>query len=194
MIASLRGAVAARYADHVVLEVAGVGYRVFVSLTTLSALPEDGEPAHLHVHMIVREDLLQLYGFSTEEERETFRALIKVKDVGPKVARTILSVPASELAHAVETGNVAWLQRLPGVGKRIAERLTVELRGKLGAVSGLSAAAAVEAGAAGELTRALSSLGYRPTEIARVTKKLRPRLDAGEPLEVLLREAFKVVR
>ena len=199
MIASLRGVVAARYADHVVLEVGGVGYRVFVSLTTLSTLPEDSEPTHLHVHTLVRDDLINLFGFATEEERATFRALIKVKGVGPKVARTILSVPPSELAQAVEAGNVAWLNRLPGVGKRIAERLTMELKGRLGAAAG-SAAAAVASGAgsqvgvSGELGRALASLGYRPTEVARVAKKLKPRIDAGDPVDELLRQAFKVVR
>jgi len=202
MIASLRGVVAERHSDHVVLDVGGVGYRVFVSLTTLSDLPPNSEAVRLYIHTLVREDAFHLFGFSTEEERETFRALVKVKDIGPKLARTILGVPAAQLAQAVAAGDVAWLKRLPGVGPRIAERLVVELRGKLG-VPGVSGPSATptpllgpgeEGGVRQDLSRALSSLGYRPAEIERITKKLKARIEAGAALEELIREALEVAR
>ncbi len=200
MIASLRGVAAERHADHVVVDVGGVGYRVFVSLTTLSDLPGNGEVVRLYIHTLVREDTFHLYGFSTEEERETFRALVKVKDVGPKVARTILGVPANQLAQAVAAGDVAWLKRLPGVGPRIAERLVVELRGKLGAAARSTPLPSPllgpgeEGGVRQDLCRALASLGYRPAEVERVVKKLRPRIEGGASLEELIRDALEVAR
>ena len=200
MIAFLRGRLAARYPDHVVIDVSGVGYRVFVSLTTASALGEVGADVTVHVHTLVREDVLQLFGFDTEEERTAFRALIKVKDIGPKVARTILGVPADELARAVAMGDIAWLQRIPGVGKRIAERLSVELKDKLGG-PGAQALPQVTApggtplgGTLRDLSDALLALGYRPAAIQTVLRKLHKEAEAGASLEVLIKRALQVVR
>ena len=137
MIALVAGEVAARRADHVVVSCAGVGYRLVVSAETLRYVPAVGRPVTLHAHLVVRDDALALYGFATEEERELFLALIGVQGVGPKVALAVLSGgPARELLAAVARGDAARLQAVPGIGKRTAERIVVELREKVGAPEG----------------------------------------------------------
>ena len=134
MIALVSGDVAVRRPDHVVIDTAsGVGYRLNVSAHTLRQVPAVGGEVRLHTHLVVREDGMTLYGFATEEERDLFLALVGVQSVGPKVALAILSgAPPRELAAAVAAGDAARLQAAPGVGKRTAERIVVELREKLG--------------------------------------------------------------
>ncbi|HEX4344300.1 MAG TPA: Holliday junction branch migration protein RuvA [Solirubrobacteraceae bacterium] len=132
MIALVRGAVAVRRADHVVLETAGVGYRLAVSAETLRRVPPVGQTVTLHSHLIVRDDAIMLYGFATEQERDLFLALIGVQSVGPKVALAVLSGGTPrELVTALASGDVARLQAVPGIGKRTAERIIVELREKV---------------------------------------------------------------
>ena len=134
MIALLRGEVAVRRADHVVVLAGGVGYRLAVSAETLRHVPALGKPVTLHSHLVVRDDALALYGFATEQERDLFLALIGVQSVGPKVALAVLSGGTPrELLTAVASGDVARLQAVPGIGKRTAERIVVELREKVGA-------------------------------------------------------------
>jgi Holliday junction DNA helicase RuvA len=133
VIALLSGEVAVRRADHVVVSCGGVGYRLSVSAETLRHVPRVGEPAALHTHLIVRDDALLLYGFATEEERDLFLLLIGVQSVGPKMALAALSGgPPRELLGAVAAGDTARLQAVPGIGKRTAERIVVELREKVG--------------------------------------------------------------
>ena len=133
MIALVAGEVAVRRADHVVIACGGVGYRLNVSAETLRHVPRVGEPASLHAHLIVRDDALLLYGFATEEERDLFLLLIGVQSVGPKMALAVLSGgPPRELLGAVAAGDTARLQAVPGIGKRTAERIVVELREKVG--------------------------------------------------------------
>jgi Holliday junction DNA helicase RuvA len=133
VIALLSGEVAVRRADHVVVACGGVGYRLSVSAETLRHVPRVGEPASLHTHLIVRDDALLLYGFATEEERDLFLLLIGVQSVGPKMALAVLSGgPPRELLGAVAAGDTARLQAVPGIGKRTAERIVVELREKVG--------------------------------------------------------------
>ena len=133
MIALVTGEVAVRRADHVVVACGGVGYRLGVSAETLRHVPRVGEPASLHTHLIVRDDALLLYGFATEEERDLFLLLIGVQSVGPKMALAVLSGgPPRELLSAVAAGDTARLQAVPGIGKRTAERIVVELREKVG--------------------------------------------------------------
>ena len=135
MIALLSGEVAVRRPDHVVVSCSGVGYRLSVSAETLAKVPAAGKPATLHTHLIVRDDALLLYGFATEAERDLFLLLIGVQGVGPKVALAVLSGGAPrELLAAVAAGDTARLQSVPGIGKRTAERIVVELREKVGAV------------------------------------------------------------
>jgi Holliday junction DNA helicase RuvA len=136
VIALLTGEVAVRRTDHVVISCAGVGYRLATSAETLRHVPAIGKPATLHTHLIVRDDALQLYGFATEEERDLFLMLIGVQSVGPKVALAVLSGGSPrELLRAITAGDTASLQATPGIGKRTAERIIVELREKVGAVS-----------------------------------------------------------
>ena len=132
MIALLRGEVAVRRADHVVVLAGSVGYRAAVSAHTLAHVPAVGEHVTLHAHLIVRDDALTLYGFHSEQERELFLMLLGVQSVGPKVALAVLSGgPPRELLAAVAAGDCARLQAVPGVGKRTAERIIVELREKV---------------------------------------------------------------
>jgi Holliday junction DNA helicase RuvA len=134
MIALLAGEVTVRRADHVVVACGGVGYKLAVSAETLKQVPAAGRPATLHTHLIVRDDALLLYGFATEAERDLFLLLIGVQGVGPKVALAVLSGGSPrELLAAVAAGDFARLQAVPGVGKRTAERIVVELREKVGA-------------------------------------------------------------
>ncbi len=134
MIALVAGDVAVRRGDHVVIETAsGVGYRLAVSAETLRHVPAVGSAISLHTHLIVRDDALQLYGFATEEERDLFLLLIGVQSVGPKVAQAVLSGgPPRELLRALAAGDAARFQAVPGIGKRTAERIIVELREKAG--------------------------------------------------------------
>jgi holliday junction DNA helicase RuvA len=134
MIALLEGRVAVRRADHVVIACGGVGYRLAVSAETLRHIPRVGKDATVYTHLIVRDDALLLYGFATEEERDLFLLLIGVQAVGPKMALAVLSGgPPREVLGAVAAGDTARLQAAPGIGKRTAERIVVELREKVGA-------------------------------------------------------------
>jgi Holliday junction DNA helicase RuvA len=133
MIALVSGTVAVRRSDHVVVDCGGVGYRLAVSGETLRHVPAVGHDVVLHSHLVVRDDALALFGFATEEERELFLMLLSVQSVGPKVALAVLSGgPPRELLGAVAAGDTARLQSAPGVGKRTAERIVVELREKVG--------------------------------------------------------------
>jgi Holliday junction DNA helicase RuvA len=144
MIASVRGEVMVRRPDHVVLEAGGVGYRLAVSAETLKAVPSRGKQATLHAHLVARDDSLSLYGFGSEEERDLFLHLTSVSGIGPKVAIAILSGGAPrELLRAIAAGDAKRFQTAPGVGKRTAERLIVELREKV----------------AGELTEGIPAAG-----------------------------------
>lgn len=133
MIASLRGTVVTRRPDAVVVECAGVGYRLAVSAHTLQKVPATGEEAFLHSHLIMRDDGMQLYGFATEDERDLFLLLLGVQGVGPKVALAVLSGGTTgELLNAIAAGDAKRFQAVPGIGKRTAERVIVELREKVG--------------------------------------------------------------
>jgi holliday junction DNA helicase RuvA len=133
MIALISGEVAVRRGDHVVVSCGGVGYRLSVSAETLRHVPRVGESVTLHAHLVVRDDALSLYGFATEEERDLFLLLLGVPSVGPKMALAALSGgPPRELLAAVAAGDGARLQAVPGIGKRTAERIVVELREKVG--------------------------------------------------------------
>jgi Holliday junction DNA helicase RuvA len=134
VIALVSGTVAVRRVDHVVIDCGGVGYRLAVSAQTLRQVPAVGGKATLHSHLVVRDDALALFGFASEEERELFLMLLSVQSVGPKVALAVLSGgPPRELLAMLAAGDTARLQAVPGIGKRTAERIVVELREKVGA-------------------------------------------------------------
>jgi Holliday junction DNA helicase RuvA len=195
VIAQLTGLVAEKRQEEAVIDVGGVGYRVHLSATSLKALPPRGDRATLRVHTHVREDSIQLFGFATEEEEAVFKELIGVKNVGPRAAQNILSgIEARELATAVAQGDVARLTRVPGVGKKTAERLVVELKEKLIVLARAAAPPGRPAGGALEqLQQALVSLGYKPQQAEGAVEALRERAQ-GRPLDELLREALRLLR
>ena len=167
MIALISGKVAVRRGDHVVVDCGGVGYRLAVSAETLKHVPAVGRDVVLHTHLIVRDDALALYGFATEEERDLFLMLLGVQAVGPKVALAVLSgAPPRELLRVVAAGDAARLQAAPGVGKRTAERIIVELREKVGASLPEDSITVTRSDDPATLAReALLGLGYSAAEI-----------------------------
>jgi Holliday junction DNA helicase RuvA len=196
LIAHVAGTVADKRDGEVVVDVNGVGYRVHVSQSCLAAVPARGEKVLLRTYTHVREDALDLYGFVSEEEEAVFRELIGVKAVGPRAAQNILSgIEARELAVAVASADVARLTKVPGIGKKTAERLVVELKEKLVA---LAKSATPRPGARripllDQLEQALLGLGYRPQQASQAVEAVADRTE-GRALDELLREALKLLR
>ena len=190
MIAAVRGEVMVRRPDHVVIDANGVGYRLAVSSETLKSVPAAGSETFLHAELIAREDSLALYGFASEDERDLFRMLISVSGVGPKMAIAALSGGSSrELLRAIAAGDTKRFQAVPGIGKRTAERVIVELRDKVaGALEATSGAIAVaEEGDARSLARdGLVNLGYQPLEAEQLLDGLE-----GDDAEALLAGALR---
>jgi Holliday junction DNA helicase RuvA len=193
MIALVAGDVAVRRPDHVVIETAGgVGYRLAVSAETLRQVPGVGRRVSLHTHLVVRDDALSLYGFATEEERELFLALIGVQSVGPKVALAVLSGGTPrELVGAVVAGDVARLQSVPGIGKRTAERIVVELREKVGVEADVSEPITVTRGddPRNVARDGLLELGFQAAEVQELLAAAE-----GETAEELLASALRGAR
>jgi Holliday junction DNA helicase RuvA len=184
MIAAVRGEVLVRRPDHVVLDAGGVGYRLAVSSETLKAVPAAGSDAFLHAELIARDDSLALYGFSSEEERDLFRLLITVSGVGPKVAIATLSGGSTrDLLRAIAAGDAKRFQAVPGIGKRTAERIIVELREKVaGALEEEVAVGPGEEGGARAMARdGLVNLGYAPPE----AEQLLDGVEGSEPEELV---------
>jgi len=196
VIARLSGTVAEKGADFAVVDVGGVGYLVHLSAVSLAALPPQGEEATLRTFTNVRQDAIDLFGFATEEEEAVFRALIDVKGVGPRAAQNILSgIQARDLAQAIAQGDVARLTKVPGVGKKTAERLVVELKEKLALLARAAgpAKAAPGAGALEQLRTALVNLGYKQPQADSAVDALREGAE-GRKLDELVREALKLLR
>lgn len=192
MIALVRGEVAVRRADHVVvLTSSGVGYRLAVSAETLRHVPAIGQPVTLHCHLVVRDDALALYGFFNEEERDLFLALIGVQSVGPKVALAVLSGGTPrELVRALASGDVARLTAVPGIGKRTAERIVVELREKVGGAALEEEIVITRADSPQRLARdGLVELGFSLVEADEALRDL-----AGDSPEALIAQALQAVR
>lgn len=198
MIGRIRGKLLEKQAPDLVVDVSGVGYEIHAPMTTIYQLPALGENVELFTHLIVREDAHLLYGFASLQERSLFRALIKVNGVGPKLALTILSgMDVQDFVRCVRDGDTAGLVRLPGVGKKTADRLLIEMRDQLRDwhVDGL----AVTAGSAQlpmhsndyllEAESALISLGYKPQEATRMIAAVKN--DAATSSEELIRAALK---
>lgn len=197
MIGRLRGRVVAKQAPELLLEVGGVGYEVLAPMTTFYRLGAMGEEVVLHTHLVVREDAHLLFGFATAEERTLFRELIKVNGIGPKLALAILSgIEGEAFVRCVQDGDTATLTRIPGVGKKTAERLVVEMRDRLKAIGEV----AVKGGAPSFITAApstpaqdaqsaLEALGYKPAEAARAVAAVAR--EEGLRSEELIRRALK---
>ncbi|HEX3238701.1 MAG TPA: Holliday junction branch migration protein RuvA [Solirubrobacterales bacterium] len=190
MIAAVRGEVMVRRADHVVIDAAGVGYKLAVSSETLKSVPAAGNGTFLHAELIAREDSLALYGFASEEERDLFRLLISVSGIGPKVAIATLSGGSPrDLLSAIAAGDAKRFQAVPGIGKRTAERIIVELREKVAGTleEGVALAALEGGGDARSLARdGLVNLGYAPLEAEQLLDGI-----SGDDPETLLASALR---
>lgn len=197
MIARLKGILDTLAADHAIIDVNGVGYLVFCSGRTLSALGAAGDQVSLNIETHVREDHIHLYGFSTAAEKESFTLLQSVQGVGAKLALQILSAfPVEELTRAIAQGDVTGLTRAPGVGKKLAQRLTTELKDKVGAMpisaaTGATAAAPVKAGAEAEALSALINLGYRRMEAETALMRAADAAGDGTTVETLITAGLK---
>lgn len=198
MIGQLRGRLLWKQPPWVAIDVNGVGYEVEVPMSTFYALPAAGEALTLITHLAVREDAHLLFGFASHAERQLFRDLIKVNGVGARLALTILSgTSVDDFVATVRDGDSTRLTRLPGVGKKIAERLVVEMRDRLGRSSESAGGAAAPGAAAAdsaeaEAREALVALGYKPAEAARLLRAVaEPGLNSEELIRRALRSAVK---
>lgn len=194
MIARLEGVLTEKSPDGVVLDVHGVGYDVRVPLSTFFELPDEGKVVRLRIHTHVREDALSLYGFLSETERALFRLLLSTSGVGPKLALAILSgLPVPKLVAALRSGDLAALTGIPGVGKKTAERIALELREKtLGLEVDLRPERAPASDTAAAAESALANLGYPRPHAERAVKKALEALPEGASLESLIKEALRV--
>lgn len=185
MIASVTGVVLVRRPDYVVIEAAGVGYRLAVSAETLRSVPARGKQATLQTHLVLRDDQISLYGFASEGEHDLFLMLISVSGVGPKVALAVLSGgPVRELLSAIAAGDGKRFQAVPGIGKRTSERIIVELRERVAGELEADAMAAVDGADASPRSQAregLLHLGYTPVE----AEKLLDRVSGESPEELI---------
>lgn len=200
MIGRIRGVLIEKSPAQALVECSGLGYEVDIPFTTFFHLPDSGEEITLHTHFVVREDAQSLFGFSARIERDLFRLLIKVNGVGPKLALAILSgLDANQFIQCVEAKDVNSLVKLPGVGKKTAERLLIEMADRIGQLEG-QFAVATEAGSKGALApvaadsaveeaeSALIALGYKPQEASKVVSKVA---EDGMSREDLIRQALK---
>lgn len=195
MIAHLNGTLIERTPSRVILDVGGVGYEVLVSVATFAQLPQLGERCTLAIYTNVREDAIQLFGFAGAREKGLFEKLITVSGIGPKLAQSILSgVTPEDLAAAIRQSNLARLTAIPGIGKKTAERVVVELRDKLAAEpeAGAAAPASAVTGAAEDVLSALVNLGYsQPVAEKAVQRALNRTPEAG--FDRLFKECMKLI-
>lgn len=195
MIGFLRGRLAAKHPPALVIDVGGVGYELEAPMSTFYELPEVGTELQLYTHLVVREDAHLLYGFASEGERRLFRDLLRVSGVGPKIGLALLSgMNVEAFLLCIESQDVESLVRVPGIGRKTAERLVVEMRDRIRALEEAPAAAARAAGGsaagpAAEAFAAMVALGYRPVEVTRLLKQV----DAQDlTTEDIIREALKL--
>ena len=196
MIAHLRGKLLTRHPNLVILETAGVGYSVTVSVPTFSQLPSLGSEVALHVHTHVREDQLALYGFIRPEEKQLFEKLITVSGIGPKLAITILSgMPADEMINAIRSNDLARLTKIPGVGRKTAERMVLELRDKLVPVDGTDQVQAISSLSATQedVLSALMNLGFQRPAAEKALSQTAKNSGGAESFDVLFRGALGLI-
>lgn len=194
MIGKLTGLLAEKQPPNLLLDVNGVGYEIEAPMSTIYDLPHLGEKISLFIHLVIREDAHLLYGFLTRRERECFRQLIKISGVGPRIALAILSgMSPDELARAIQMEDTAAMARVPGIGKKTAERLILELRGKLGAdLSDLPAGTiAAPASAQSDIISALMALGYNEREAVAAVKALPADVSVNDGIRQALKGLAK---
>ena len=186
MIGRLIGTLAEKSPPQLLIDVNGVGYEVDVPMSSFYNLPALGERVTLLTHFVVREDAQILFGFLTHDERATFRQLVKISGVGPRTALSILSgLSVNELAQAISLQETGRLVKVPGIGKKTAERLLLELKGKLG--DALAAPASVASSAQADILQALVALGYSDREAAAALKQLPPDASVGDGIKLALK-------
>lgn len=194
MIGCIRGRLTAKMPPHILLECGGVGYEIETPMSTFFGLPETGAEVFLHTHLLVREDAHVLFGFSTVDEKMLFRAVLKVSGVGAKIGLAILSaMSVRDFERCVRHEDVAMLTKIPGIGRKTAERLIIELRDRLGKTAAVPAVAGrtVESDARGEAFDALVALGYKPSEVQRLLGKLDVSEKSAEDIiRLALRQAI----
>ena len=198
MISQIKGTVLESTPLLVVLEAAGIGYEVHIPITTAEKVPTIGAECSLFVHSVYRDDSATLYGFATREDRDFYRLLIeKVSGIGPKIGISMLSRMSTEiLRSAIASSDVALLSKCPGIGKKTAERLVIELKDKVGLASTSSEATTGEVPASAEpstfqdAVASLMTLGYKPADADKLVRKAVSKLDANAPVDLLLREAL----
>jgi Holliday junction DNA helicase RuvA len=187
MIGRIHGKLAEKRPPQIVVDVQGVGYEIDVPMSTFYHLPAAGADVSLYTHMVVREDAHQLYGFATEAERHAFRQLLKISGVGARTALSVLSgLSVTDLRAAVTTQDGARLTKIPGIGKKTAERLLLELRDKLDGAA-LATSVSKDEGQASDVSNALLSLGYNEREAAWAIKQLPAGLNVAEGIRQSLR-------
>jgi Holliday junction DNA helicase RuvA len=193
MIGRLRGTLVAKHPPQIVVDCAGVGYEVDVPMSTLYALPATGQSVELFCHQVVREDAHLLFGFATDAERSTFRQLLKISGVGPKVALSLLSgLTVDELHQAVRSQDPARLVRIPGIGKKTAERLLLELKGKATpAAVALTTPESTTANRDSDVMNALLALGYTDREIQLAVKAVPNDVGVSEGIRLALKALAK---
>jgi holliday junction DNA helicase RuvA len=198
MIAHLHGHLAIKSVEQVVVDVQGVGYRVMIPLSTYYTLPGLHESVTLLTTMHVREDAMRLYGFATEDERTLFEALVGVSSIGPRLALNMLSsIPAAELQQAIAYGDVSRLQSIPGIGKKTAERVVLELQEKIGRLPTRAHAVSLDTAAwdadylVGDVVSALLNLGYKRAEAEKAIQATRNADNGTVTLELMLKDALQ---
>ena len=196
MIAHLRGRLLSKQPHQAIVEAAGVGYDVAISVATYSSLPAEGAEVALHIHTQVREDTLALYGFLDRNDKRVFERLITVSGVGPKLAITIQSgLPADRLVPALRAQDHATLTRIPGVGKKLAERLAMELKDKMEDMAAAAPTVASAGPAAEDVLSALVNLGYqRPSAQKAIETAVAKDKAVGEQFDALFRAALMTIR
>ena len=200
MIAHVKGKIIHKSPESVIIDIAGVGYEVYIPLSTYYKLPETEEYVSLNTYTHIREDAMQLYGFLTQREKEIFQLLIGVSGVGPRLARNILSgIPADDLVSAVSSGDIARLKAIPGIGGKTAERLIVELRDKMTAIVRNHVGEVVASGVADkrddiskDVLSALVNLGYKGNLAEKAIEKAK-QINTDATFEILLKESLKVL-
>ncbi|MFL5349572.1 MAG: Holliday junction branch migration protein RuvA [Hyalangium sp.] len=200
MIAALRGTLVEKSLEEAIIDVGGVSYRVALSTLAIGKLPAEGQPVHVRVRTVVREDAFDLFGFLTRGEEEMFQLLNSVSQVGPRLAMTVLSgMEVPELVAALSRGEVARLTKIKGIGKKTAERLVLELKDKvkelhLEAVAQGATASPPAAGPMADLVSALLNLGYKAPQAEKAAELAGERLGPEAEFQALFREALKVLR
>ena len=200
MIEYIKGTLTEKEVTRVAIEAHGVGYNISIPLSTYEKLPETGTNLLLHIHYLVREDAHKLYGFLSKTEREMFRHLIGITKIGPKVALGVLSgITVDDLVNCINSGDSRRLEKIPGVGQKTAQRLLIELKGKVGSslVSGISEGAlAVNSGnlkIRDEAFAAMVSLGYNDKQVQKAFARVEQAVSANAPVEEWIRKALQII-